>query len=126
MEISNNEIDELAERILEKYSTCIPVDPLEIASNNNIEVIAGSYGQFFKGLIKYSNGNFFIFLNLDKLDNPKFTIARYTFSHELGHYFIGTHRKKLKSGESIAFTGKDSKDPEKKLITPFFLISSTK
>ncbi|MBL6446397.1 ImmA/IrrE family metallo-endopeptidase [Fulvivirga sp. 29W222] len=117
MEISNEGIDELAEQIIVKYSASIPINPLEIAEKANIEVIEGSRKDYpFKGLIRRQGGKFYIILNMHLLNNINYSICRYTLSHELGHYFLSHHRKKLSKGESIAFTGKDSKNPIKKQL----------
>ncbi|MEQ6118923.1 ImmA/IrrE family metallo-endopeptidase [Reichenbachiella sp. MALMAid0571] len=116
MEISNQEIDDIAEKIIKKYSKQFPVDPIEIAQSVGIEIIEGSRDYPFKGLIRRQDGIFYIILNMHILENVNYSMCRYTISHELGHYFIRHHRNKLKKGESIAFTGKDSANPKKKML----------
>ncbi len=116
MEITTDDIDELAERIVLKYSTEFPINPIQIASKLKIEVIEGNYETFFKGLIKYENGCFYILLNLDILKNRRYVMARYTCSHELGHFFLPNHRRRLKLGQSIAFSRSELKDSSKKAI----------
>ena len=114
--INKEGIDELAERVVAKYSTCFPICPLEIADKINVKVVAESYGNHFNGFICYNGSEFHIILNLDQIRDINYASSRYTFSHELGHYFIGAHRKRLKQGESFAFLGKNIKHPEKKTI----------
>lgn len=116
MEISSEEIDELAERIVSKYSTQYPIDPFQIAARLKIEVIEGNFEKHFKGLIKYVNRRFYILLNLDLLIKAHYAIARYTCSHELGHFFLKKHRNKLKLGQSIAFSGSCLNYSEKKTL----------
>ena len=116
MEIKTDDIDELAEGIVLKYSTEFPINPIQIASKLKIEVIEGNYETFFKGLIKYANGCFYILLNLDILKNRRYAMARYTCSHELGHFFLPNHRRRLKLGQSIAFSRSELKDSSKKVI----------
>ncbi|UII77147.1 hypothetical protein LV716_04990 [Flagellimonas sp. HMM57] len=87
MEIPSEEIDELAEGIISKYSTQYPIDPFQIADKLGIDVIEGNFGEHFKGLIKYENRRFYILLNLDFLKKSHYASARYTCSHELGHFF---------------------------------------
>lgn len=116
MKINKEEIDELAERVVEKYSSTIPINPIEIAAKINVNVIAECYGHYFKGFICYNGTQFIIILNLDRLKDLSYAISRYTFSHELGHYFIGSHRKRLKQGESFAFIGRDLIPPDKKIV----------
>lgn len=103
MVINNDEIDELAERVIQKYSGKIPVNPCEIADKINVKIIYESYNHSFKGFICYNGKEFFIILNKNLLKSINYTNARYTMSHELGHYFIGYHRNRLKQGESFAF-----------------------
>lgn len=114
MEIPSEEIDELAERIISKYSTEFPIDPFQIATKLEIDVIEGNYGRYFRGLIKYANRRFYILLNLDFLKKSYYSVARYTCSHELGHYFLKKHRNRLKLGQSIAFSGSSLENAEKK------------
>lgn len=116
MEIPSEEIDELAERIISKYSTEFPINPFKIASKLEIDVIEGNYGEYFKGLIKYANRRFYILLNLDFLKKSHYAVARFTCSHELGHYFLKKHRNRLKLGQSIAFSGSSLKHAEKKIF----------
>ncbi|WP_350292479.1 ImmA/IrrE family metallo-endopeptidase [uncultured Croceitalea sp.] len=116
MEIPSEEIDELAERIISKYSTQYPIDPYEIAEKLGIEVIEGKFGKYFRGLIKYLNCRFYILLNFDLLKKAHYALARYTCSHELGHFFLKKHRNRLKLGQSIAFSGSSLKSFEKKIL----------
>lgn len=83
----------------------------------NIEAIAeaqaifysyGSYEDSFDGLLEYDSEDFHIYINNDRLINPYSERARFTFAHELGHYFIDEHRIALSRGfinSHPSFTG---------------------
>jgi Zn-dependent peptidase ImmA (M78 family) len=71
------------------------IRPEEIAEAEDITYSRGNYNNDFKGLIHYLNGRFHVYLDTtygNKLIDP---IIRYSFAHELGHYFIPEHRDEL-------------------------------
>jgi hypothetical protein len=47
----------------------------------------------------YLKGRFHIYCNLDRENLPSSPRARFTLSHELGHYFIDEHQNNLASGQ---------------------------
>jgi Zn-dependent peptidase ImmA (M78 family) len=102
-----NEIEDYAIRIANKYSPGIRVNPYLITQRLGIDVIQGNYDKCFKGLIRYENGRFYIFLNSNFFTNPNFTHARFASAHELAHFFLKEHRNQLKAGKSISFTGNE-------------------
>ena len=79
MKINKEEIDELAERVVEKYCTTIPINPIEIATKINVKVIVENYKDYFKGFICYNGTEFFIILNLDKLKDLNYAVSRLYF-----------------------------------------------
>ncbi|NTV46010.1 MAG: ImmA/IrrE family metallo-endopeptidase [Chlorobiales bacterium] len=92
------EISELAEFIAEEYGAAGRVDPQTIAKRKKINFKFGHYQDAFDGMLEYLAGHFHIYCNLDRAgqyDSPR---ARFTFAHELGHYFIDEHRNALVSG----------------------------
>jgi len=50
-------------------------------------------------LLEWRRGRFHIYCNLDRVHSPTSARARFTLSHELGHYFLDEHRCGLESGE---------------------------
>ena len=96
------ELSELAEFIAETYCPDNVVNPELIAKRLGINFNYGNYKNCFDGLIECLNGKFHIYINLDRLKNPYSVRARFTFAHELGHYFIDQHRNALASGEAPA------------------------
>jgi Zn-dependent peptidase ImmA (M78 family) len=104
MEINRNrktELSDLAEFISFEYCPNRTVLPDIIAAKAGISYSYGNYGDCFDGLLEYDDGSFHIYLNThDNLtyDNPR---IRFSFAHELGHYFIDEHRNALIKGKSL-------------------------
>ena len=100
MEISKNrknEIIDLAEFISEEYCSGGMVMPELIADRAGISYNYGEYGDCFDGMLEHDSGNFHIYLNKYSIQYPE--RLRFSFAHELGHYFIDDHRNSLKKGK---------------------------
>ena len=87
----------LASYIADLYNPQLPILLEEIARLNGITYNYGNYQDYFDGMLEHLAGEFHIFINIDKAakGSPR---SRFTFSHELGHYFINEHRQALESG----------------------------
>ncbi|MDX5321365.1 MAG: ImmA/IrrE family metallo-endopeptidase [Bacteroidota bacterium] len=108
-----NELSQLAEGISNTYCPDGLVNPEVIAQRKGITYNYGNYENAFDGLIEHLAGRFHIYINVDRLTHAYTERARFTFAHELGHYFIDHHRNALKSGLSpshSSFTGFVSKN----------------
>lgn len=99
--IRKKEIEELANFIAEDYCPTGLVLPELIANASELSYNYGDYKDSFDGILEHANGLFHIYLN-KKLtlnsDNPR---LRFSFAHELGHYFIDEHRNALMKGISL-------------------------
>jgi Zn-dependent peptidase ImmA (M78 family) len=107
------EINELASGIADYYFPNGQVDPIIIAERHSISYSFGNYSDSFDGLLECEDGNFHIFINLDRLKQAYSERARFTFGHELGHFFLDDHRNSLLQGLSpshCSFTGFKSKN----------------
>lgn len=83
-------ISELAESIADRFfTTGEPISPVHIAKRYGISYCYGEYENYFDGMLEHDNGKFHIYINNEKHDNPK--RHRFSFAHELGHYFIDEH-----------------------------------
>lgn len=106
------ELSELAEFIANQYCPNSLVEPSAIAEKLGITHCYGDYGNAFDGLIEQENGNFHIYINSkNNINSPR---SRFTFAHELGHYFIDEHRQSLLNGKTPShpsFTNFSSKNP---------------
>lgn len=99
MEINSrkkNQINDLAEFLaLEHKETITPINL--IADLEELPVFYDDYGNAFDGTLVYDNG-FYIHLNIALGNKPDKARGRFTLAHELGHYFIDSHRIALKEG----------------------------
>lgn len=92
------EIGELAEFLANDRFPSTRIEPAEIAKSIGITVIPGRYNDEFDGMLEHDAGRFYIYCNLDRIESMASPRARFTLSHELGHYFIDEHRNALSSG----------------------------
>ena len=74
--------------------------PERIAEDNQISYCYGYYRDSFDGLLEHQFGDFHIYINLTKVNYPDSNRSRFTFGHELGHYFLDEHRVALASGQT--------------------------
>lgn len=73
--------------------TSFPIDPFQIAQDNDIQVIAGDSNQpGISGCIMFSGDGVAIYYSraIDSIGFQRFTVA-----HELGHYFIEGHPEEI-------------------------------
>lgn len=91
-------IKELAETIaLEYRNKATPIE--DIINEEGLAVFYDSYGRdSFDGMTLYDKGKFFIHLNTDLGNKPGSAKGRFTLAHELGHYYIDSHRIGLRKG----------------------------
>lgn len=99
-EFDVEELNNLASSIADYYFPNGQIDPIVIADKNNITYSFGNYSDAFDGLIECEYAKFHIFINLNRLQQAYSERARFTFAHELGHYFIDNHRNSLLKGLS--------------------------
>lgn len=107
------DLSELAESIANYYCPSGIIYPAQIASSIGISFSYGDYGSAFHGLIEQENKGFHIFINT-RISNAEHPRSRFTFAHELGHYFIDEHRQALLSGKTPShpsFSDFRSKNP---------------
>ncbi len=92
------EIKDLAEYLAIKFNS--PNTDLEkIVKKENICIIYDDYDHStFDGMTVIDNSQFYIHLNREMGNHPNSHRGRFTLAHELGHYFIDTHRIGLIKG----------------------------
>lgn len=108
------ELSELAEFIANEYCPEGIILPHFIAEQCNITYSAGDYGNAFDGIIQQEGGSFHIFINTHKGGDFNSARSRFTFAHELGHFFIDEHRQALLRGNTPFHPSKNdfsSKNP---------------
>ncbi len=91
------ELSELAESVVELHSPLAgPVDLDKILLENGIRLHPNRFSENFDAVIVPKAHTFHIHLNLRKVNgDPTAPRARFSIAHELGHYFIDEHRKRL-------------------------------
>ncbi len=108
------EIADLAEVIALNHFDGKPICPESIADDQGITYSYNHYKDCFDGMLEHHSGAFHIYINLSRLKERDTARARYTFAHELGHYFIDEHRNSLKNGRTPShpsFNGLVAKNP---------------
>lgn len=93
-----DELSDLAETISEYYFHNGAINPEVVANKNNVTFSYGNYKNAFDGLLEHKFGRFHIFINEFRVGDKSRGRSRFTFGHELGHYFIDEHRNALKHG----------------------------
>jgi len=94
-------IEELAEAIAEEYCPRNVIQPEFIAEENDITYSYNDYGLCFDGMLEHRYGDFHIYISLNqRLVHETSARSRFTFAHELGHYFLDEHRISLKNGKT--------------------------
>ena len=108
-----SEIEDLAAFVAELFFPEDRIEPEVIAEQNGISYNYGHYEDAFDGMLEYLNGDFHIYGNLDRVQSPAHARARFTFCHELGHFYIDDHRNALISGVGphASFTDYQSNNP---------------
>lgn len=81
------------------------IDLVALAQKAGINIKTGNYNHEFLGMLVLKGRQFTIHLNLESGDKIKTPLIRYTLAHELGHFFIPSHRARLLSGEGISQDG---------------------
>lgn len=94
--MTDYEVEQLADSILQLYRLTVPVDLGKIAAEEGIELVAGQFGSDFHGRIEYlpEERVFAIYHPEDSGEIFPGRI-RFTVAHELGHFFIPEHREIL-------------------------------
>ena len=93
-----DEIEELAALLVAQSSTNDRVDLERIAAAEGITFSFGHYQDCFDGLLECRNSAFHIYINVDANKGAHSARARFSFAHELGHYFLDWHRTALSRG----------------------------
>ncbi|HEX5152800.1 MAG TPA: ImmA/IrrE family metallo-endopeptidase [Parafilimonas sp.] len=73
-------------------------DLLLICKDEGISLILDNYQHYFDGMLVWDGSRFMIHLNTGRGNNIGNKRGRFTIAHELGHYFINSHREGIKSG----------------------------
>ena len=98
MVINNDQIKNFAEEMALEFPES-ETNLERIVTEEGLIVFYDKYGlNTFDGMTIYDNDKFFIHINTDQGNKPKSPRGRFTLAHELGHYYIDSHRIGLKEG----------------------------
>jgi hypothetical protein len=92
------EIARVANRLVREHGTDGRVDPEKVARAEGIGFRYEAFPENFDGVLLHDLGGFYVVCN-DRRFRRGSTRARFTFAHELGHYFIPDHRAALEAGD---------------------------
>jgi len=101
------DISVLAETVAEMLSTESRLEPDDVAREAGLTFSVGKYGDAFDALLEFRKSRFHVYLNSDRGNDLHTARGRFSFAHELGHYFIDEHRWALSGRISPhgSFTG---------------------
>ena len=99
--VRKKELADFAEFISIDYCPQGMVLPELIAKQSGITYNYGEYGDCFDGILEHDSNKFHIYLNTQSIQSSDKARLRFSFAHELGHYFIDEHRNALKKGKSL-------------------------
>jgi Zn-dependent peptidase ImmA (M78 family) len=94
----NDEIEELAEFVAGEHWHGSQVDPCHVASGSGLTFSFGHYEDYFDGLLECRAHRFHVYLNIDRHGSDCSARMRFSFAHELGHFFLDWHRHALEHG----------------------------
>ncbi len=93
-------LSELAAFVASEFSLNHITQLEQIAASESISVYYDNYGDEFDGmLVCDEEGSFHLHLNIDRGNTISSKRGRFTFSHELAHYYIEEHREPLRHGD---------------------------
>jgi Zn-dependent peptidase ImmA (M78 family) len=73
-------------------------DLTAIANEEEISVHVDNYENYFDGMLVWDTNQFHIHLNSEKGNSIDSKRGRFSFAHELAHYFIESHREGIRKG----------------------------
>ncbi len=94
-------INELSREVLQIHERwSLPIDPFEIARDEDIQLAPGNYGEGFDARIEYvpEAKRFVIYYRGEGVGRPQGRV-RFSIAHELGHFYLPHHREQLLAGE---------------------------
>ena len=92
------QINKMAEFIADEFSDGNLTLLNKIANYEDVSFYFDNYEDAFDGMLLFDNKDFHIHLNIDLGNQENSKRGRFTFAHELGHYFLDEHRLGLKFG----------------------------
>ena len=98
IQLKKKQINDFANYISSNHHNKNVTDLYDIAENEEVFVHCDDYEDAFDGMLVYDQCHFHIHLNSKRGNTLDSSRGRFSFAHELGHYFIDEHRIGLKRG----------------------------
>jgi len=115
-------VTELSKDVLQTLNRWkVPVNPFDIAKDEDIELAPGEYGDGFDARIEYlpEVKRFVIYYRLPGPGRPDGRV-HFSVAHELGHFYIPEHRARLLKGEMHnSLSDFRSRDPREEAADEF-------
>lgn len=92
------EMNTITEYLSQRFCDNVRTDLEAICRDEGIKVIVDDYGPAFDGMLVWEKPRFYIHLNSAKGNTIDTRRGRFTLGHELGHYFLESHREGIRSG----------------------------
>jgi len=111
-------VTEYAANLSESFYSDNETRLLDIVQDEGLSLHVDDYENTFDGMLVWDSTTFHIHLNQTKGNLPSSKRGRFTLAHELGHYFIDSHRVGLKKGvisphpSNLALVQKDEMEKE--------------
>jgi Zn-dependent peptidase ImmA (M78 family) len=93
-----NEIERISSYLADTYRKGMATDLVAICREEEIEICLDDYGPHFDGMLVWHAGSFSIHLNTARGNTLESLRGRFSLSHELGHFFLTSHRLGIQSG----------------------------
>jgi len=94
-------INELSREVLQIHERWrLPVDPFEIAKDEDIQLAPGNYSEGFDARIEFvpEAKRFVIYYRDEGAGRPRGRV-HFSIAHELGHFYLPHHRQQLLAGQ---------------------------
>ena len=91
-------VTEYSASLSERFSSGNETRLLDIVEDEGLSLHIDDYEDTFDGMLVWDSSTSHIHFNEAKGNQPTSKRGRFTLAHELGHYFIDTHREGLRRG----------------------------
>ena len=92
-------LNNLADFIAGKFSSQNVTQLQDMANFEGIELHVDHHENSFEGMLIYHNERVHMHFNIDRRNDIQSNRGRFSFAHELAHYFIDQHRIALMTGK---------------------------
>ncbi|TZF84554.1 hypothetical protein FW774_06085 [Pedobacter sp. BS3] len=92
------ELSRIADFVSAQFSVKNVTELDLIVEFEQINLYIDHYENFFDRMLVFDEGEFHIYLNIDRRNSLDTTGGRFSLAHEIAHYYINEHRIGLQNG----------------------------